>query len=290
MKAPTRPILGYHGGKWKLAPWIISHFPEHRTYVEPFGGAASVLLQKPRCFGEVYNDLDGEVVNVFRVLQKPGTAAQLRRRLHLTPFSRAEFERSYRFSADPVERAARLIIRSFQGFGSDTATREHITGFRMAVSRDGFAGQRQKDSGGQTPAVDWAKWPDQVPAFIERLRGVVLEKRPALKVIDAFDRPEVMFYLDPPYVTSTRRRVGKGRGYRFEMTDVDHEEFAERARAIKGYVVLSAYRSELYDRLFHDWVRLDRHHVAQEAVRTIEAVYLNPACADAQRQREMLIA
>ena len=67
--APTRPVLRYHGGKFRLAPWILTFFPRHTVYVEPFGGAAPVLLQKERLGAECYNDLDGEVVNLFRVLR-----------------------------------------------------------------------------------------------------------------------------------------------------------------------------------------------------------------------------
>ena len=99
IEAPTRPILRWHGGKWILAPWIISHFPAHKCYVEPFGGAASVLLRKARSYAEVYNDLDGEVVNLFRVAREHG--AELRQRLHLTPFSRLDFAESYEPSKDP---------------------------------------------------------------------------------------------------------------------------------------------------------------------------------------------
>src|SRR4051812_49100283 len=112
--AISRPVLRYFGGKWKLAPWIISQFPPHRIYVEPFGGGASVLLRKDRSYGEIYNDLDTEVVNVFRVLQRH--PRRLKRMLEVTPFARDEWELAYVRVKDPVERARRAIIRSFMGF------------------------------------------------------------------------------------------------------------------------------------------------------------------------------
>ena len=73
---PRRAALRWHGGKWILAPWIIAHFPPHRVYTEAFGGGASVLLRKGRAKSEVYNDLDSEVVNLFRVLQDRASAAE----------------------------------------------------------------------------------------------------------------------------------------------------------------------------------------------------------------------
>ncbi|MBH9009927.1 DNA adenine methylase [Pseudomonas aeruginosa] len=106
MKGVRRPILRYHGGKWKLAPWIIQHLPPHHTYVEPFGGAASVLLRKARSHAEVYNDLNGDVVNLFRVARDHGE--KLRQALTLTPFARDEFEASYVETTDPLERARRF--------------------------------------------------------------------------------------------------------------------------------------------------------------------------------------
>lgn len=121
-----RPLLRYHGGKWKPAPWIISHMAEHKTYVEPFGGGGSVLIRKPRAYAEVYNDLDEDVVNLFRVARDRGE--ELRQALALTPFARGEFDISYDETADTLERARRMIVRSFQGFGSAAASGER-TGF-----------------------------------------------------------------------------------------------------------------------------------------------------------------
>src|SRR5882757_5330119 len=103
MKTATRPALRYHGGKWLMAPFIIRHFPAHRIYVEPFGGGASVLIRKARSYAEIYNDLDDEVVNVFRVLRDQGP--QLREALQLTPFARSEYVMAGESSEDPVEQA-----------------------------------------------------------------------------------------------------------------------------------------------------------------------------------------
>lgn len=123
MNKPTRPVLRWHGGKWNLAPWIISHFPDHKVYVEPFGGAASVLIRKHRSHAEIYNDLDNEVVNLFRVLRSD-RADELAELLRLTPFAAEEFFTAYETSCDPVERARRTIVRSYMGFGSNAVHRK----------------------------------------------------------------------------------------------------------------------------------------------------------------------
>lgn len=163
MSDPTRPVLRYHGGKWKLAPWIISHFPPHRTYVEPFGGGGSVLMRKPRAYAEIYNDRWRAVVDVFRSVRDPSLAAELERRLRLTPFARDEFRGAYIADDDDlVERARKAIVRSFMGFGSASTNGEYLTGFRASSRRSGT-----------TPALDWQHYPDCVPAFTERMQGVV---------------------------------------------------------------------------------------------------------------------
>ncbi len=107
----TRPVLRYPGGKYRIAKWIISYFPQHKFYVEPYCGAASVLMRKPRTEGEIINDLDGDVVNVFRVLRDPEQAKELERLVRLTPFAYEEYKRSYDATEDPIERARRTIFR-----------------------------------------------------------------------------------------------------------------------------------------------------------------------------------
>jgi DNA adenine methylase len=200
MHAPTRPALRWHGGKWKLAPWILAHFPQHRVYVEPFGGAASVLLRKPRSYAEVYNDLDDWVFNLFRVLRDDAMASRLIAKLRLTPFARNEFDAVREIGGaigDPVELARRLVVRSFMGFGAN-AHNGRSTGFRANTSRVGT-----------TAAGDWANYPDALPALIERLRGVIIEHRDAIAVMAAHDSAETLHYVDPPYMPETRSPANK---------------------------------------------------------------------------------
>lgn len=263
MTSPTRPVMRYHGGKWKLAPWIISHFPKHRIYTESFGGAGSVLLRKPRCYGEVYNDLDGEVVNLFRVLRDWETADELAWQIALTPFARDEFVQSYLVASGPVEQARRTLVRSFMGFGSNSHNRE--TGFRSNTSRSYT-----------TPAHDWQHFPAQVPAIVERLRGVVIENRPAAEVIRQHDSPETLHYVDPPYVHETRGQ-NMGENYRHEMTDDQHRELATLLHSVRGMVVLSGYPCPLYDELYADWKRVERKAFADGARERVECLWINPA-------------
>ncbi len=260
----SRPALRYHGGKWRLAPWIISHFGAHRTYVEPFGGGASVLLRKQRAYGEIYNDIDEAIVSFFRVLRDPVSSEKLERLVRLTPFARGEFLDAYAPTDDPVEAARRLLIRSFMGFGSDGILATMRTGFRAGARRSGT-----------TPATDWSRWPDQIGALCERLRGVVVENRPALDVIGKHDADDTLFYVDPPYVHDTRSRVGAGRGYAHEMSDTDHIDLARLLENVKGAVVLSGYRCRLYDQIYEGWTRVDRVTHADGARVRVESLWLN---------------
>jgi DNA adenine methylase len=272
-EAPSRPVMRYHGGKFLLADWICEHLPPHRVYTEAFGGAASVLLRKPRVYGEVLNDLDGEVVNVFRILQDPRQAAELERLLRVTPFARAEFEASYEPAFESVEQARRTITRSFMGFGSAAHNSDHKTGFRANSNRSGT-----------TPAQDWAHYPEALAFFTGRLQGVVIECRPAAEVIEQHDGAEVLHYVDPPYPHETRRFKARktGQVYRHELTDADHRTLATVLRAVTGMVVLSGYACPLYDEeLFPDWHRVTRRALADGAREREEVLWLSPRAWEA---------
>lgn len=256
-----RPALRYPGGKWKLAPWVISHFPSHRVYVEPFGGAASILLRKSRVQGEVYNDLDGDVVCLFEVLRSAEQARQLARLVALTPFARDEFDLAREQAAAPIERARRLLVRSFMGQGSC-----------ILYEKNGF---RSKRSGSAYPAQDWMNFPPVLEAVATRLRGVVIEHLDALEIIKRYDSQDTLFYVDPPYVCSTRTDKGT-KAYRHELSDDDHRSLAEALHNIKGMVVLSGYDCQLYNELYAGWRRVSRNTRADRAVKRTETLWFSP--------------
>lgn len=256
-----RPLLRYHGGKFLLAPWIIGHFPKHKVYVEPFGGAASVLLQKPRAYAEVYNDMDSEIVNLFKVVRTEGE--KLKELLELTPFSRDEFLDSYIPSDEPLEQARRTVIRSFMGFGSSGATRQK-TGFRSNSNRSGT-----------TPAHDWKNYPEALHGIIERLKGVVIENRDAKEVMISHDADNALHYVDPPYVLSTRHKGEKTKCYNYEMDDSEHVELLGFLKQLHGCVVLSGYDNEMYNDLLKDWRRVHRKAYGDGAVERTEVLWIN---------------
>lgn len=276
MDKVTRPVLRYHGGKWRLAPWIIQRFPAHRVYVEPFGGAASVLLRKPRAsLVDVYNELDPEIVNLFRVLRDPALSDRLREAVALTPFARDEFALSYRPSDEPLEQARRTAVRAYMGFGSDAASGAQ-TGFRANGNRQNVH-----------PARDWTGYPAALSLIAERLRGVVVENRDAVECMRQHDAPTTLHYVDPPYSPETRssNTLRKGKGYRHELTLAGHQALAIALHELEGMVVLSGYDSELYASLYRGWLRSTKEARADGGLARTEVLWSNPRCATALDSR-----
>lgn len=272
MTAPTRPLLRYLGGKWRLAPWIVGHFPAHRIYVEPFGGGASVLLRKPRSYNELYNDIDGEVVNLFRVLRSPSGAAELIRLVSLTPYARDEYDAAFELVDDPVERARRMLVRSHFGHGTSGTRTDRKAGFRS----DG-------KSATTNVAKEWGDFADALRLVVERLDGVTVENKPALELLDRYDDPRALVFMDPPYLPETRSdKAKKGEGYHtynHEMTVEQHEELLDRTNRSAAMVLISGYPSDLYEGKLRGWMRRQTRARAHRNAERTEVLWLNPAAA-----------
>jgi DNA adenine methylase len=253
-----RPPVKWHGGKHYLAKRIIEHFPEHRVYLEPFGGGASVLLNKDPVEVETYNDLNHRITRLFRVLRDQGD--QFVEKARLIPYSQVEFEaaRVYPPGACNLDMALCDFIRWRQSFGGKGQTWSYTT----SRARGGMAG----DVNGWWTAIE------QLPEIITRLRRVQIICQDAFEAIPRFDHTEGLIYCDPPYVHSTRDENSR-MVYHAEMSDDDHCRLASLLKRCKAKIVLSGYPSPLYDELYRDW-------------RTVVFQIANHAAGGKQKNRE----
>jgi len=266
--AASRPALRWHGGKWRLAPWIIGHLPPHDAYCESYGGAASVLLRKPPARLETFNDRHGRLVNFFTVLrQRPG---ELARAIELTPYARAEFQLAYQVAADPLEDARRFYVLANQGRGG-AASRRTRSGWRTSRNPTHPRPPREFTAA-------------HLAAIAGRLKHVQLEHDDALAVIARYDTPATLHYVDPPYVRATRSASSPGR-YLHDLSDADHRALAALLHQVEGMVVLSGYPSRLYEELYAGWQRVDRPARADKAGLRVESLWRNPAAARRCQQR-----
>jgi len=238
-----RPALRYHGGKWRLRKWVIQHLPAHQHYVEVYGGAGSVLIAKGRSNLETYNDINGEVVNFFRILRERPQA--LIDQLQLTPWAREELEYCRlpipENHPDPdLERARRLFAESWMGRGKATSTMSNGWRYEKSTLR------------GSRNCAEFSTL-DRLHQISGRFQGVQIECTEALALIERFDSPETLFYLDPPYLPETRSRRWRASAYAHEMSFYDHARLLYRLRSIQGMAVISGYPSALYDRFLEGW-------------------------------------
>jgi DNA adenine methylase len=230
--------FGWYGGKFSHLDWLLPLLLPCRHYCEPFAGSAAVLLNRPPALVETYNDLDGEVVNFFRVLRdEPDVLA---RAIGLTPFSREEFALACTLDPNlpPLERARRFYVRA----------RQVRTGLNQTASLGRWANCKNTSRAGMSGVISrWLGGVEMLPQIAERLLRVQIENRPACDVIRLYDSPETLFYCDPPYVHETR---GDAKAYRYEMTDEQHAELAETLNSVCGRVAISNYDCALFDRLY----------------------------------------
>jgi DNA adenine methylase len=259
----TRPALRYYGAKWRLAPWIIQHLPAHVCYVEPYGGSMAVLLRKPPAMFDVYNDLDGAVVNFFRTLRD--RTEELIRAIHLTPYSYTEFMEAFEVAGDPVEEARRFYVRCWQAYHPGRPYQN--TGWR----------RQHQNHRGKSVTQDWNDI-EHLRPIVERLKNVALENNPALDVIRSYDGPDTLFYVDPPYIAATRDLRWRGVAYRIEMSDDEHRALADVLKGMQGKVVLSGYASPLYDELFGDWPHVAKEAQTNGAGKRVERLWFSANC------------
>lgn len=224
-----RPVLDYYGGKWACANKIISLFPEHKSFVDVFCGAASITLRKPRSKNEIINDLNGEITNLFSILRDRNL--ELKLALHNTPYSRDEYSRCRETSSNDMEQARRTIVKSWFGIGDSL---DNKTGFRVSLSQ-----------GGSTTAP-WLTYVDYLHLYAERLRGVIIENLDYREVLKRYDKIDTLFYLDPPYMKATR---SKKHAYKFDWDENDHRELFNILPTLKGRFVLSGYAHPFYESL-----------------------------------------
>lgn len=261
----TRPALRYQGSKFRLAQWIIANMPPHKIYVEPFGGSAAVLLQKKPINTEVYNDINGDIVNVFRVLQDKEKAEELQRLLYLTPYSRAVFYSAYEKCENDsdISRAQKTIIRAFMGVASSSSVRGR-NGFSLALN----------SGDDRIPNFDgWKNHYKQIMLFSERMRNVIIENRDWRWIIDYFDSPDTLFYCDPPYVPAIWDTKG---AYVQIMDNDEHSELLETLKKIKGMAIISGYGNSLYETSLQGWVQKTKIDRNQKSKPRQECIWLSP--------------
>jgi len=228
-KMKKKTPIRYMGSKASILDWLYSHYPEHNAYVEPFGGSGVVLLNKPRVKYEVYNDINSDVVNIYRILRDPIEAKKLAAMIAATPYAREEYDLSNNGdTCEPLEAARRFIASS-----------------RMRIHPSNPCGFRWGIGKGQVYAQEWARLPEAIIMVTERYMGVIIEHESWEKIIPRYDSPGVFIYCDPPYPMATRTKSGR---YKDEMGDEQHLALCEALNSLKhAKWAVSSYDNPLYN-------------------------------------------
>ncbi len=256
-----RTLLRYPGSKQRIAPWIIDQMPKHHSYLEPYAGGIAILLNKEPSRIETINDLDHDVINLFRVIQNSGTREELIRQIVLTPYARVAYDKAFPCNSDElpvVEQAKNFLIRSGMGYGFRLCEK---TGWKRDIyAREAAYAVRY-----------WNDMPDIITAVAKRLKMVQIEHRPAIELIQAYNHENVLIYADPPYVLSTRSR----KMYQHEMTNQDHKELLELLLLHTGPVMLSGYDNDIYSEYLQGWRKISTPSRAEKSLPRTEVLWMN---------------
>lgn len=248
-------ILKYPGAKWRIADWIIEHFPSHKVYLEPFFGSGAVLFKKDVSYIETINDLDGNIVNLFRVVREH--PQELARAIDLTPFARDEFIDCSIQSSDFIEQARRTLVRYHQSFGTSNSSKRSWRNVQTA--------------GGPRCATMWSYLPEAICTCCERLKQVQIENTDAIELIKRYNDKDTLIYCDPPYLPETRKK----NIYACEMDNEDHMELLSVLKVSKSKIILSGYDNEMYNSALQDWYTDEKRTVAQMGLHRTEKLWMN---------------
>lgn len=252
-----KALLNYPGAKWRMAKEIIALMPPHRSYLEPFFGSGAVLFNKPPSAIETVNDIDGDIVNFFKILRE--YPDELAADIAMTPYSREVFNDAHENrGVRNYERAYKFAIRSKMGQGFKTRQK---TGFKVDV-----CGRERAYC-----VKSWNRLPEDLLEAAWRLKEVQIENQPALDLIQKYNYDNVLIYADPPYLLNTRG----GKQYRFEMTEQDHVELLDTLKQHKGSVILSGYPSELYEHELSGWSSIQRKSYNRNSDPKTEVLWCN---------------
>lgn len=256
-------VLKYPGSKWRIADWLIYNFPagyEKMTYLEPYFGSGAAFFNKKRSQVESINDLDSNVVNLFKQIRD--NPAELARAIEWTPWARDEYSLSYKKTGNELEDARRFLVRMWQAIGSKSSD---ITGWRNNI----------KSVNGNI-----AKFANTLPRNILEITArlkhsnnclVQIENQPAIKLIQRHARKNVFIYADPPYVLSTRSK----RIYACEMTDEDHVELLKLLMKHPGPVMISGYMNDIYADMLSNWKSMTMFTNCESGLTREEVLWLN---------------
>lgn len=246
----TKP-LKWHGGKYYLARKIVAIMPRHIHYVEPFFGGGAVLFARDpddkslwhashKGVSEVVNDINGRLINFWRILQNEKTFQQFVRIVNAIPLARSEWEDAHAHTYsdnDPLSDAIAFFVDCRQ---SRSGLMQGFTPITRARTRREMNGN----------VSEWLSAVDGLPDVHTRLRRVMIENMPAIDLIKREDTENTLFYCDPPYLHETRSATT---AYAYEMTASEHLELLEVLCQCKGNVMISGYASEMYNRKLADW-------------------------------------
>ena len=256
-------VLRYPGSKWNIAMQLVELIPPHHSYVEPYFGSGAVLFRKPPSAIETVNDLDGDVVNLFRCIQQD--SERLARLVMTTPFSREIYDRQFESDnsyASRYQRAAGFLAKCWQGHGFRT------NGYKVGWKNDVVGRERAY------ALWNWYRLPEWIIEIAERLRKVQIENRPAREVIQRFNYPNIFMYIDPPYLLGTRT----AKQYKHEMTDADHEELLKEILQSRAKIMISGYESEMYSDYLRGWHKEYFDSCAEHGRPRKEVVWMNYEC------------